>query len=206
MKNDFESSPTNAQTAKSRKRLLEARMKQLKLEEERANNEISLEKKREKMFAKQAKTLIDRYKNEDRLVQVWAGRPHEEILRELLDLFDEEPVRVVIETKNKAKSRKVGQHNSHQNDMVNKQGLVSSPLQINTAQHTFIRGGHSKSKKLPQQKDKVVSDATKPTIQTDLQNWLRRIDVLPKKIVNDLNCWRRKFANVSNCLIHSLDL
>ena len=144
----------NTQTAKSpQEELVEARMKQLKLEEERANNEISLEKRR-KMFAKQAKTLIDRYKNEDRLVQVWAGRPHEEILRELLDLFDEEPVRVVIETKNKAKSRKVAQHNSHQNDMVNKQGLVSSPLQINTAQHTFIRGRHSKSKNYRSKKTK----------------------------------------------------
>ena len=109
----------------------EAEALQVQLKEEREQTELHLQKQR-KRFVEQAKDLIDRFKGQDRLVNIWGGRPKEEMLRDLFNLFDEEPVRVLIETKNTNKSKKIGQHQSHKNDRVDKQGLVSSPLQINT--------------------------------------------------------------------------
>ena len=63
MKNDFGPSHTEGQTAKSRKKVDEFRMKQLKLEEERANNEISLERKRSQRYRRRVRHRADRTKS-----------------------------------------------------------------------------------------------------------------------------------------------
>ncbi len=207
MKNDFGTNSNNNNnnngangnkkktSAKERKKQQEQEKQKLQLLEERKLNEIKIEKQR-KHFVEQAKDLVNRFKSQDRLVNIWAGRPHEEMLRDLLKLFDEEPVRVLIETKNTNKSRKVGQHKSHPNDSVDKQGLVTSPLQINTTQHTFVRGGHAKTKAIAAGKQlSLVPLLPQVSIEIDIQKWLLKLNIIQKKIVTDIKSWRRKFAN-----------
>ena len=61
------------------------------------------------------------------------------MIHDLAGLFEEVPVKVLVETKAKSKLS-VFQHKSHPNDTVTG-GLVTSGIQANSSSHTFFRGG-----------------------------------------------------------------
>ena len=162
-------------------------------EEEAAKKRVETEKQR-KLFRELTGEMRERYEKEGRLVTIWGGRRREEMMKDLLGLFDEVPVKVLVETKKKSK-KVIIQHKSHKNDQVDKQGLVTSGIQANTSVHTFFRGGESETIPIPESMTPQRLVPPKESLEIDLLNWLKSLYLWNGPVVQDFRCWRRKFSN-----------
>ena len=166
--------------------------------QKRSDDEVEQDKKREEenrerlYFRSLTSELRERFKGDSRYIEIWGGRPHQEMIHDLAGLFEEVPVKVLVETKMKSK-QSVLQHKSHPNDTVSG-GLVTSGIQANSSSHTFFRGGEGTTIKVqfPNANKNAVMEQS---VRMDLCRWLCKLGIWENKQIEEVDLWRRQFGN-----------